>query len=127
VTVPGLGESEYQTRLNMTFPQSVGAGIRPELCPHRIVSLDLVWYAWSSAFDTIGLELSSSSNPLFPALNEQMPLRWRDSLSTRLGYEMKFENDRTLRFGYVYHRIPMRAGTMTPYIPAALEHGVTTG
>ena len=127
VDVPGLGHSEYDTRMFITFPQSVGAGIRHELCPHRILSVDLVWYDWSSAFDTIGLRLSSPSNPFFPALNEQVPLRWRDSLSTRVGYEMHFANDRRLRFGYVHHSVAIPSGTMTPYIPAALEHAFSTG
>lgn len=127
VEVPGLGESDYDTRMLITWPQSVGAGIRHELCPHRILSLDLVWYDWSSAFDEIGLRLSSPSNPFFPALNEQMPLRWRDSLSTRIGYEMRLQNDQTLRFGYVHHRSPIPAGTITPYIPAALENAFSAG
>ncbi len=127
VEVPGLGESDYDTRMHITWPRSLGAGIRHELCPHRILSLDLIWYDWSSAFDEIGLRLSGSSSPFFPAINEQFPLNWRDSLSTRVGYEILMDHGRTLRLGYVHHRVAIPAGTMTPYIPAALEHAFSTG
>jgi long-chain fatty acid transport protein len=127
VEIPGLGSSNYDTRMNITFPQSVGAGLRHELCPHRIVSLDAVWYDWSGAFDDITLQLSSPSTPGFPPTTQHLPLNWRDSLSIRLGYEMKFDNFKTLRFGYVHHRSPIPANTMTPYIPAALENAFSTG
>ncbi len=121
-------DTVYDTRVDMTWPQSVACGIRQEICPHRIVSCDLVWYDWSGAFDDFGIRLTNPDNVLFPPLiHENFPLRWRDTLSVRAGYERKFNDGQALRFGYVYHQNPIPDGTLTPFIQATLEHGFSTG
>lgn len=127
VLVPGLGENAYDSQVDVTWPRSVALGVRHELCAHRILSCDLVWFNWSAAFDDLGLHLNNPTNPFFPPLYEQFPLEWRDSLSTRLGYERIFEGGRTLRFGYVYHRNPIPAATLTPFIQGTLEHAFSLG
>lgn len=127
VSVPLLGETRYDTALDVTWPRSLGLGVRHELCPHRIVSVDVIWSDWSSAFDDFGLALSRSTNPLFPSLVEQFPLRWHDTVSTRLGFERVFCGGQVFRCGYVYHRSPVNDGTLTPFVQAALEHGFSVG
>ncbi|MEX0937408.1 MAG: outer membrane protein transport protein [Pirellulales bacterium] len=126
VTTP-FGESTYDTQLDITWPRSVGLGVRHELCPHRILSTDIIWFDWSSAFDDFGLHLNSPSNGLFPEAYEQFPLDWRDTVSIRVGYEQLLACDQTMRFGYVYHRVPIPNDTITPFIPAALEHAFSLG
>jgi long-chain fatty acid transport protein len=132
VDVPLLGQSSFDARLGMVWPRSVGLGIRHELCPHRIVSADVIWFNWSQAFDQFDLRLAEASNPVFaalmgPTLAERFPLDWRDSVSVRVGYERRISRDRTIRLGYAYHpdQIPNR--TLTPYIQAILEHAFTVG
>lgn len=127
VTVPVLGSSTYDSRLDITWPRSVGLGIRHELCPCRIVSADVLWTNWSEAFDSLGIHLRNPGNPWFFPYDEQLPLRWRDTVSLRVGYERVLDGGRTLRFGYVYHRNPIPAGTLTPYIQAILEHAFSAG
>jgi long-subunit fatty acid transport protein len=127
VTIPGLGEADYRSRLGITWPQSVGIGVRHELNCCHILSADFVWYDWSSAFDSFGLRLYDGTAGFPPTLTESFPLNWRDSLSTRLGYEMRLRGCRTLRFGYVHNRNPLPANTMTPYIQAALENAFSCG
>jgi long-chain fatty acid transport protein len=127
VAVPGLGASTYDTEMNMTWPQSVGLGIRHEFCPHRIISLDLIGYGWSSAFDDIGLTLSNPTTPGFPAIVEQLPLNWRDNVSARLGYEQVLDNGHIVRCGYVYHQDPIPNGTLTPFIQGTFEHSFSLG
>ncbi len=127
VAVPGLGASTYDTELDMTWPQSVGMGIRHEFCPHRIFSIDVIWYGWSSAFDEIGITLTNPNTPGFPPIVEQLPLRWRDNVSTRLGYEWILDNGHTVRCGYVYHSDPIPNGTLTPFIQGTFEHSFSLG
>ncbi|OHB80797.1 MAG: hypothetical protein A2W31_04945 [Planctomycetes bacterium RBG_16_64_10] len=126
-TVPGLGQSFYDTQLDITWPRSLGLGVRHELCEHRIVSTDVIWYDWSSAFDSFGIHQSNPSNAFFPAFSEQFPLDWRDTVSVRVGFEQRVGCDQTLRLGYVYHRVPIPTSTITPFIPASLEHAFSTG
>jgi len=127
VTVPVIGSARYDTHLDMTWPESLGFGLRHELCPHRILSADLVWFNWSAAFDELGVSLSDADRLIFPDINEQLPLQWRDTLSMKLGYERILQNGHTARCGYVYHRNPIPADTLTPYIQAILEHAFSVG
>lgn len=127
VDVPLLGEAAYDSQLDMTWPRSVAAGVRHAFCPHRIISCDLVWFDWSAAFDNLGLHLDNPTTPGFPPLYEQFPLRWRDTLSLRLGYERYFDSGRVLRFGYVHHRNPIPDATLTPFIQGTLEHAFSIG
>lgn len=127
VTVPGLGSTTYDSTLEVTWPQSFGAGIRHELNCCSTISADAVWYDWSGAFDAFDMTLTSPSNPLFPSVVESFPLRWKDSVSLRLGYEHKIHNFDTFRCGYVYHDSPVPDGTLTPYVQATLEHTFSLG
>ncbi len=127
VTVPGLGQSHYDATVDITWPSSFGVGVRHELCEDRIVSADLIWFGWSKAFDDFGIRLTNPTTAGFPEIYEEFPLDWKDTLSVRLGYEQKFGYDQTLRFGYVYHRDPIPASTITPFIQAQLEHAFSVG
>jgi long-chain fatty acid transport protein len=126
VNVYGLGSTHYDTELAITWPQSVGVGIRHELCPHNIVSVDVIWYDWSKSFDTLDITLTNSTTG-FPPLVEQLPLRWTDAVSTRLGYEHVLYNGHIVRCGYVYHNNPIPKGTLTPFIQATFEHSFSLG
>ena len=55
------------------------------------------------------------------------PFNWNDSLSIRLGYEFAATEYTVLRTGYVYNVNQIPDGTLTPYIPAILEHGFSAG
>jgi long-subunit fatty acid transport protein len=125
--VPGMGWTGYDTQLDITWPQSVGAGIKHELCRHRFLMADVVWFNWARAFDDLGIHLTNPTTPGFPELYEQFPLHWRDTVSVRLGYEQRFDNGRVFRCGYVHHRSPVPDATLTPFIQATLEHGVSMG
>jgi long-subunit fatty acid transport protein len=127
VNVPMMGGTMYDSELHVTWPRSVGLGVRHELCPHRILSADVLWYGWSSAFDDFGLRLRSPQNPLFPELIDRLPLRWRDTVSVRVGYEQDLVIGGTLRVGYAHHRNPVPNATLTPFIQATLENSFSVG
>lgn len=122
--------SDFDARVDLTWPRSVGLGIKHSLCPHRRVSADVIWYDWPHAFDTLGLRLANPTNGMFAPfgpISDQFPLHWRDSVSLRAGYEYFFRPGRVLRAGYVYHPNQIPEGTLTPYIPAILEHAFSIG
>ena len=128
--VPGLGESAFDLEMDMVWPRSLGAGIRHELSPCSIAAVDLIYYNWQKAYDDVGLFLTNPTNAAFApfgTIEEQLPLRWRDTLSVRLGYERVLSNCDRFRCGYVYHRNPIPAETITPYITPIIEHTVSVG
>jgi long-chain fatty acid transport protein len=132
VEAPVVGESGFDAHLDLTWPRWLGLGIRHELCPHRVVAADVIWYDWSSAFDQLRLGLTSPSNPLVamvagPSLQEEFPLHWRDSVSVRVGYEQHWPAGRVMRLGYVYHRNPIPNEMLTPFIQTTLEHTFSIG
>jgi len=125
--IPGVGSSMYDLRLNATFPQSVGLGLKHQICKHRVFSADMIWYNWSKAFDSFDLYMNNPRTPGFPALYEEFPLKWRDSLTIQFGYEQKLCQNLTLRLGYAHHTNPVPRSTLTPYIQTIVEHSFTTG
>ncbi len=132
VTVPVLGKSAFDADFRMAWPRSLGLGVRHEFRPHQIVSADVYWYNWSSAFDNFRVDLSDASNPAFPlavgpTIQEVMPLEWRDTVSVRVGYEHHLTEHQVVRGGYIYHRNPIPDGTLTPYIQTTLEHSPSIG
>ena len=125
VEIPGFGQSRFDAEVDLDWPQSLGLGLRHELCPHRILSVDVIWFDWSQAFDTLNMKFTNASNDDFTALlgstiRDQFPLNWSDSVSLRVGYEHFVTPDCVLRAGYTYHPNPIPDNTLTPYIPAIL-------
>lgn len=127
VTIPGLGEFRYDADTSVTWPRSLGVGMKHAVNDRHTFSADVIWFDWSEAFNDIRVALNDPSNPVFPQVNETLPLDWRDTVSVRLGYEIDLGDCRTVRFGYVYHRNPIPASTITPLIQAITEHGFSTG
>jgi long-chain fatty acid transport protein len=127
VTIPGLGQSIYDTEVEITWPSSLGVGMRHELCECRTISADVIWFGWSKAFDDFGIRMTNPTTIGFPEVYEEFPLDWKDTVSVRLGYERHFASDQTIRFGYVYHSDPIPASTITPFIQAPLEHAFSVG
>jgi long-chain fatty acid transport protein len=125
--------SHFDAITRMTWPRSVAVGFKHDLCPHRRIAADVIWYDWAHAFDSIGIELSNPTNPAIPIalgtsnINDQFPLNWRNSLSLRLGYEMATTDFETWRFGYVYHGAPPPDSTLNPFIDGILEHAFSVG
>ena len=130
--VQGLDFTRYDADVNIMWPRSLGLGVRHQLGPCRILAADVIWFDWSTAFDQFDLHFSDPSNPAFElaglaTLDETLPLNWRDTVSVRVGYERHFGCGRVGRVGYTYHRNPIPAGTLTPYVQSILEHTFTAG
>lgn len=125
--LPGPALIRYDADTSITWPQSLGMGVKHQINHKNTFSADVIWFDWSSSFDNIGISLNPSVPPTFPNINESVPLRWRDTVSVRLGHEIDLGDQRTLRFGYVYHRNPIPSSTITPLIQAITEHGFSTG
>lgn len=123
-----LGPTKYDASTEVEWPRSFGVGVKQQLAPRTVVAVDMVWTNWSDAFDQLEIHLSSPDSASYPpAAVEYFPLHWRDTLSTRVGVEHLLCNGHVVRAGYVHHKSPIPAGTITPWIPGALEHAFSLG
>ncbi len=131
VPVPDPSAS-YRASAIGTFPRSVGLGTAYRFDAGSL-SVDGLWFDWSSAFDDFQFSLSHGDNPTFDALAgttrpmDTFPLKWRDSFTIRVGGECYLTPEATLRAGYIYILNPVPDNTLTPIIPAILEHSITAG
>jgi len=124
---PGIG-SYYDTTMRIKWPRSIAMGVKQQLGDFHTLAVDVTWLNWSETFDTVSLQLSDPTTPGFPpAVIEQFPLQWRDTVAVRLGYEYDLGGDETLRLGYVYHNNPIPNATLTPFIQSIMEHGLSCG
>lgn len=124
--------SHFDSKVHMKWPRSVAFGIKHDLCAHRRVSADVIWYNWGGAFDQIDIQLSNPTNPIVPQLvplpvNDTLPLNWMNSVSMRLGYEWMPNDVDTWRCGYVYHGSPVPDSTLNPYLDGILVHAFSLG
>lgn len=123
-----LGQTYYDAETEVAWPRSVGIGVSHKLNCRTTVAVDVIWTNWSDAFDQLDIQLTNPTNGLYPAVAlESFPLNWRDTLSTRVGLERKLDNGHIARIGYVHHKSPIPASTITPWIPGSLEHAFSLG
>ena len=130
--LPGPINSNFDAEVDLVWPQSVGAGIAHFVTEQHRVSADVVWYDWSRAFDQVDLKFTNASNPLVPIIagpvvRDSFPLNWEDSVSVRLGYEFFRTPSDVIRTGYIYNAPNIPGSTLTPLIPATMEHSFTVG
>jgi long-chain fatty acid transport protein len=124
----GFGDA----KVNLTWPQSLGIGVKQNLCGCRRIGVDVIWYNWSSAFDQIGFTLMNPTNQIVGALagntiHDALPLRWHDTVSLRTGYEKDLNDVWTWRAGYVFHTSPVPSATLNPYTDGILLHTFCLG
>lgn len=129
--------TDLDTNLRIKWPRTVAFGLKHELCPHRRIGADVIWYDWAHAFTQIDIEGFNPTNPLVPVIlagagtslpiRDALPLRWTNSVSMRLGYEWDSSDVNTWRLGYVYHGSPVPDATLNPLIDGVLTHGFSIG
>ncbi len=132
VFIPGLGNSNYDMKLDIVWPRSLGGGFQFEVSPGRRLAIDVDWQQWSRAKDEIGLRFTDSSNPVFnqvagPVINESLPLQWKDNVVVKSGIEQDIGLGKTVRIGYGYNSDAVQGSTTSPYLPTILQHYFTGG
>ena len=133
VNVLGVGYSHFDANVHITWPSSISFGIRHNLCPHRIISAEVLAYNWSGAFTNLPITLSNPSNFPFTAIvppggiKDFFPLGWSNSVSLRLGYQWMPDDVNIYRLGYVYHASPVPNFTLNPLTDGVLQHTFTAG
>ncbi len=123
--------SRFDTQIDLDWPRSFGLGIAHQINHQHRVSLDVLYFDWSSAFDRLDLKFTNPSNPAFrvfgPKIRDSLVLHWKDSISVRTGYEYFATPNDVIRAGYVFNSETIPSSTVTPLLPATLEHTFSLG
>ncbi len=129
--------SRFDSKIHLRWPRSVAIGIKHDLCPHRRIAVDMVWTDWAHAFSDINLVLYDPSNPAIRAalataggslpVNQDVPLRWTDTVAFRLGYEADLSDVDVLRLGYDYQPSPAPDSTFNPFLGGVRQHVFSIG
>ena len=127
-------QAEYDFKSDVEWPRTIGIGISHKVGGSNKFAFDVVWFDWSSAFDSFNLELTDGDNAEFDAalgseINDDFPLDWDSTFAFRFGYEYfhKGKSDDIFRFGYIFNDNPVPKDTQIPLIPGTLKHVFSTG
>ncbi len=130
----GVGRDfHYSAEVDNTFPQIVSGGVAWKFLPGWEVSTEVDWTGWSDAFSTLPVKLTHGSNAQINAfagsnaLQDHIPLDWRDTFTYRIGLERAITPSLFLRCGYSFGRSPVPDATLTPLTAAIPEHSLTAG
>ena len=124
MTIPPGPTLEYDADTTLVWPRSIGVGMAHQLCSHRRISLDFIYFGWSDSFSELPV---SFYDDVLGAAADTVPLHWTDSISVRAGYEHILQNNDIVRLGYVHNSKNIPDSTLTPFIPATLEHTFSAG
>jgi long-chain fatty acid transport protein len=132
ITPFGPLTSGFDAQSQLTWPRSLGIGVKHELCCCQRIGMDIVWYNWNDAFDEFTITFTEPSDPVVAALlgasyRDRLPMNWRDTVSFRFGYEYDVNDLWTVRTGYIYHDSPVPAATLNPYLDGVLLHTFSCG
>ena len=130
-------ESRFNSKIRLRWPSTFSFGVKHDLCPHRRIAADLVWTDWANAFSDINLVMYDPSNPAVEALvagaggslplKQDLPLRWTNTVTLRLGYEADLSDSDVLRFGYDYQPDPAPNSTFNPSVGGGRQHVYSIG
>ena len=133
----GLGAARpdftYDAEVTNDFPQAVNAGVAWQPRKGLTVGVQFDWINWSQAFNDLPIHLTNGNNADLNGLvgshtlNDDVPLRWRDSYVGRVGAEQVFGEHWAVRLGYAYGSHPTPADTLTPLNADLPEHLLTAG
>jgi long-chain fatty acid transport protein len=96
VELAGIGTSERDFKLDVTWPQSASFGIAVRPHARLLASAQADWTAWSS-IDRLRLEVSG-----LPASLSTRQMRYTDSFAVRLGVQAIAHRMVALRAGYTF-------------------------
>jgi long-chain fatty acid transport protein len=123
----------YDAEVDTKFPQIVSGGMSWKFHRGWRLALQVDWIDWSGAFDTLPVKLRHGNNADLNGvagadhLQDNIPLRWRDSFVYRAGLEYALTENFSLRCGYAYGRSPVPDGTLTPLTAVIPEHTLSLG
>lgn len=123
----------YDAEVENTFPQMLSVGVGWQATPNWRLLAQVDWINWSDAFDSLPLRLRNGNNADLnaflgsDALDDTIPLNWKDQFVYRAGLEYTPGEHWSIRTGYSYSKSPVPDGTLNPLNAAIMAHTLGAG
>ncbi len=123
----------YSAEVENTLPDAVTAGLSWQITSKTRLALQADWIGWEDSFDDLTVRLTDGSNPAIngllksTAIDDTVPLDWKDRLVFRAGIEHEIAEDWFVRLGYSHGESPMPVNTTLPMTAAISEDSIGLG
>jgi len=123
----------YAAQVRNVLPQSVLANVAWRVNPRWLVAFQADWIHWHGAFGTLPVTLTNGTNAAInglvnsTALQDGVPLDWKDQYSFHVGAERLLTERTSLRFGYAHANDPVPSSTLSPLTAAIMSNQISTG
>jgi long-subunit fatty acid transport protein len=123
----------YGAEVDTKFPQAFSGGISWMVVPRMRLNLQGDWIDWSNSFNQLPVKLTNGTNTTINglvgsnAMQDVIPLQWRDQGVFGVGVESPLGEHLAFRGGYSYATDPVPSATLTPMTAAILQNTIGTG
>jgi long-subunit fatty acid transport protein len=131
--LPYASSFHYQAEVDNVFPQTASVSLAWQAMPRLQTYLQTDWLNWRKAFVQLPVHLTGGNNALLntllnsTSLNDTVPLRWKNQMNVRAGFELSARESVTFQGAYSYGNSPVPNSTLTPLTAAIMTHGLSAG
>jgi long-chain fatty acid transport protein len=123
----------YNARVQNVLPQSLLASMAWQANPHWLFAFQANWINWKEAFVVLPVNLTNGTNAVInsivgsQAMQDGVPLHWKDQYAFHVGAERSLMENTTIRAGFAHANSPVPSSTLTPLTAAILSNEISTG
>jgi long-subunit fatty acid transport protein len=123
----------YDAGVITKFPQAFSGGVSWQALKRARLNLQGNWINWSNSFDNLPVSLTNGTNSTInslvgsDAMQDVVPVRWRNQGVFGVGVESPVGEHFAFRGGYSYATDPVPSATLTPMTAAILQNTIGTG
>jgi len=123
----------YGARVRNVLPQSVLDNAAFQANRRWLFAFQGNWINWHDSFVNLPVSLTGGTNLTInsvvgsAALNDGVPLNWKDQYAFHGGVERTLTENTVLRFGFAHANSPVPDSTLTPMTAAIMTNQITGG
>jgi long-chain fatty acid transport protein len=123
----------YSAGVQNVLPQSMLASAAWQVNPRWLLAFQADWINWKEAFVTLPVSLTNGTNATInsivgsDAMQDGVPLHWKDQYGFHVGVERSLTESTVLRVGFAHANSPVPDSTLTPLTAAIMTNEISTG
>jgi len=123
----------YNAQVQNVLPQSILASLAWQANSHWLFAFQTNWINWKEAFVTLPVSFTDGTNTTINsivgsnAMQDGVPLHWKDQYAFHVGAERSLTESTTIRAGFAHANSPVPSSTLTPLTAAILSNEISTG